>query len=157
MIISTSSNRCFASLSCLTHPIMRTACPRLTSSGELADTKGSWSFVGASLRLWIGVESLTVDGTAVGRDFKKESIDQSIFFFLHLLISFFFSCFTGDCSAMPFFKVRKSSCTTFYGSAAFRANDITVWVEDQLWCWIILDHDLLIINLGEAENISVIP
>ena len=55
-----------------------------SASGELVDTKGLRSFVGASLRLWIGVESLTVDGTAVSLGFKKESIDPSIFFFVSL-------------------------------------------------------------------------
>ena len=59
-----------------------------SASGELVDMKELRSFVRASLQLWIGVESLTVDGTAVSLGFKKESIDPSIFFFVSL------SCFS---------------------------------------------------------------
>jgi hypothetical protein len=58
---------------------------RSSAPSESVDMKGlSSSVTGASLWLWIGVESLTVDGIAVGRGFKKESIDPSFFFFFSL-------------------------------------------------------------------------
>ena len=56
-----------------------------SAPGKFIDMKGSSSVAGASLWLWIGVESLTVDGTAVGRGFKKESINLSFFPLFHFL------------------------------------------------------------------------